>query len=284
MVDQNLADIFKAKLSEGDFNRLSNFIYTNYGIKMPRVKQVMLQSRLQKRLRELKMNSFKEYVDYVFTREGQDNEVVHMIDVVSTNKTDFFREPFHFEFMQSHILPEFNLQNRYKTFKVWSAGSSSGEEAYTIAISINEFKEKYGGPDFSIYATDISTRILKSAAEAIYKEQRIADLPLPLKKKYFLRSKDHNLGNVRVIPELRKKVTFERMNFMDPTFAVKDVFDLIFCRNVLIYFDRPTQEEVIGKLCMKLKKGGYFFLGHSESITNMLLPLVQLKPTIFQLK
>lgn len=284
MIDQRLAEIFKAKLSESDFNRLSNFIYTNYGIKMPRVKQVMLQSRLQKRLRELNMSTFKEYVDYVFTSEGQDNEVVHMIDVVSTNKTDFFREPVHFEFMQSHILPEFMQKTRNKTFKAWSAGSSSGEEAYTIAISINEFKDKNGGPEFSIYATDISSRILKSAAEAIYKEQRIENLPLNLKRKYFLRSKNHDLENVRVIPELRRKVTFERLNFMDHTYPGTEVFDLILCRNVLIYFDRPTQEEVIGKLCMKLKKGGYFFLGHSESLTNMKLPLIQLKPTIFQYK
>jgi chemotaxis protein methyltransferase CheR len=283
MVDQRLAEIFKAKLSENDFNRLSDFIYSNYGIKMPRVKHVMLQSRLQKRLRELNMSSFKEYVDYVFTREGQDNEVVHMIDVVSTNKTDFFREPVHFEFMQDQVLPEFIKDSKHKTFKVWSAGSSSGEEAYTIAISINEFKEKYGGPDFSIFATDISSRILKSAAEAIYKEQRIENLPIALKRKYFLRSKNHELENVRVIPELRKKVIFERLNFMDNNYPVSEVFDLIFCRNVLIYFDRPTQEEVIGKLCTKLKKGGYFFLGHSESITNMKLPLSQLKPTIFQL-
>jgi chemotaxis protein methyltransferase CheR len=281
MVDERLAEIFKAKLSENDFNRLSHFIFTNYGIKMPKVKQVMLQSRLQKRLRELKMSSFKEYVDYVFTREGQDNEVVNMIDVVSTNKTDFYREPFHFEFMQNYILPEFNHENRYKTFKVWSAGSSSGEEAYTIAISINEFKEKNGGPDFSIYATDISTRTLKCAAEAIYKEQRIENLPLNLRRKYFLRSKNRDLGNVRVIPELRRKVSFERLNFMDQSYPGTEVFDLIFCRNVLIYFDRPTQEAVIGKLCMKLKKGGYFFLGHSESTTNMNLPLVQIKPTIF---
>jgi len=282
MTDQRLTDIFKAKLSETDFNRLSTFIYSNYGIKMPKAKHIMLQSRLQKRLRELDMSSFKDYVDYVFTREGQDNEVVHMIDVVSTNKTDFFREPVHFEFLQNHILPEYIKEGKYKTFKVWSAGSSSGEEAYTIAISINEFREKNGGPDFSIYATDISSRILKSAAEAIYKEQRIESLPLNLKKKYFLKSKDRAVENVRVIPELRKKVTFDRLNFMDNTYPGNEIFDLIFCRNVLIYFDRPTQEEVIGKLCMKLKKGGYFFLGHSESITNMKLPLDQLKPTIFQ--
>jgi len=204
-----------------------------------------------------------------------------MIDVVSTNKTDFFREPAHFDFLQSHILPEFTNDNRQKIFKVWSAGSSSGEEAYSIAISINEYKDKNGGPDFSVYATDISTRILKSGAEAIYKEQRIEALPLNLKRKYFLRSKNRDQENVRVIPEIRKKVNFARLNFMDHSYPGTEIFDLIFCRNVLIYFDRKTQEAVIEKLCLKLKKGGYFFLGHSESITNMKLPLIQLKPTIF---
>ena len=120
MVDQRLVEIFKAKLSDSDFNRLSNFIYGNYGIKMPHAKQIMLQSRLQKRLRDLNIRTFKEYVDYVFTQEGQDNEVVHMIDVVSTNKTDFFREPAHFEFLQSHILPEYTNDNRQKLFNAAS--------------------------------------------------------------------------------------------------------------------------------------------------------------------
>lgn len=281
MIDQALSEIFKAKLSDLDFGRLSSFIFNEYGIKMPKVKHVMLQSRLQKRLRELRITSFKEYVDYVFSREGQDSEVIHMIDVVSTNKTDFFREPGHFEFMQNQVLPEFVQNNKYQPFKVWSAGCSSGEEPYTIAISITEFREKNGMPEFSIYATDISSRILKSAAEAIYKDQRIENIPLFLKKKYFLKSKDKDSGLVRVVPELRKKVSFGRLNFMDGVYAVNDVFDLVFCRNVLIYFDRPTQEEVINKLCMKLKKGGYFFLGHSESITSMKLPLKQIKPTIF---
>jgi chemotaxis protein methyltransferase CheR len=282
MADLHLAEIFKARLSDQDFGRLSAFIFNNYGIKMPKAKQIMLQSRLQKRLRELNITNFKDYVDYVFSKEGQDNEVIHMIDVVSTNKTDFFREPGHFDFMQTTVLPEFIEENKYRTFKVWSAGCSSGEEPYTIAISLSEFHEKYGAPDYAIYATDISTRILRSAAEAIYKEARIENIPLVLKRKYFLKSKERMNPTVRVIPELRKKVVFDRLNFMDPNFAVNETFDLIFCRNVLIYFERATQEEVINKLCSRLKPGGYFFLGHSESITNMDVPLSQLKPTIFR--
>ncbi len=282
MIDQRLTEIFKAKLSDHDFDRLSHFIYNEYGIKMPKVKHIMLQSRLQKRLRELNLSNFKDYVDYVFSPEGQDHEVIHMIDVVSTNKTDFFREPVHFEFMQNHVLPEFISDNKYQQFKVWSAGCSSGEEPYTIAISISEFRERYGVPEYSIFATDISTRILKSAAEAIYKDNRTETIPLSIKRKYFLKSKNQEKALVRVIPELRNKVNFARLNFMDPVYAVHDTFDLVFCRNVLIYFDRPTQEDVINKLCTKLKPGGYFFLGHSESITNMRLPLKQIRPTIFQ--
>ena len=282
MIDQRLTEIFKAKLSDHDFDRLSHFIYNEYGIKMPKVKHIMLQSRLQRRLRELNLSNFKDYVDYVFSPEGQDQEVIHMIDVVSTNKTDFFREPVHFEFMQNQVLPEFISENKYNTFKVWSAGCSSGEEPYTIAISISEFRERYGMPEYSIFATDISTRILKSAAEAIYKENRTETIPLSIKRKYFLKSKNQEKALVRVIPELRNKVNFARLNFMDAVYAVHDTFDLVFCRNVLIYFDRPTQEDVINKLCAKLKPGGYFFLGHSESITNMRLPLKQIRPTIFQ--
>jgi len=278
-----LNEIFKAKLTNEDFDRLSNFIYNEYGIKMPPVKKVMLQSRLQKRLRELNITTFKAYVDYVFSKEGQDNEVIHMIDVVSTNKTDFFREPVHFEFMTDVAIPEFIEENRGKgTLKIWSAGSSSGEEAYTIAMTMAENKEKYPGLDFSIFGTDISSRILHSAVEAIYKEARIEGVPLSFKKKYFLKSKDRINPTVRIIPELRRKASFARLNFMDATFNVNETFDIIFCRNVLIYFDRETQEKVINKLCYKLKPNGIFFLGHSESITSMQVPLKQIKPTIFR--
>lgn len=279
---EKLNEIFKAKLSNEDFERLSNFIYHEYGIKMPPVKKVMLQSRLQKRLRELNITSFDEYVDYVFSKEGQDNEVIHMIDVVSTNKTDFFREPVHFEFLTNEGLPELMAGSNHLNIKVWSAGCSSGEEPYTLTIVLSEFKEKFPGFDYSIMATDISSRILRSAVEAIYKENRIENIPITLKRKYFLKSKDRESPTVRIIPELRRKVSFQRLNFMDHTFNIHETFDVIFCRNVLIYFDRETQEEVINKLCSKLKIGGFFFLGHSESITNMKVPLKQIKPTIFR--
>ncbi len=283
MVDHTLNEIFKAELSQTDFDRLSSFIYSESGIKMPPVKRIMLQSRLQKRLKELKMTSFKEYCNYVFSKEGLNNEIIHMLDVVSTNKTDFFREPVHFDFLTSNILPEYvNSSRPIKNLKIWSAGCSSGEEPYTIAIVILEFLQKYSGFDFSILGTDISTIILQKAIDAEYKEERVEGIPLDLKRKYFLRSKDRENPTVKMNAQLRSKVKFERLNFMENTYSIYDSFDIVFCRNVLIYFDRETQEKVISKICTKINAGGYFFLGHSESIMNMNLPLRQIKPTIFQ--
>ncbi|MGC8802758.1 MAG: CheR family methyltransferase [Bacteroidales bacterium] len=278
---ERLNEIFRAKLSDEDFKCLSEFIYREYGIKLPPAKKVMLQGRLQKRLRELDITSFREYVDYVFSEQGQD-EVIHMIDVVSTNKTDFFREPVHFEFLAQEIVPLFarTTELRYP-MKIWSAGCSSGEEPYTVAIVLMECREKYPTLDFQILGTDVSTRILQTALDAIYKENRIEGIPLQILKKYFLRSKDRTNPTVRLIPEIRRKVSYMRLNLMESVYPVPDMYDVIFCRNVLIYFDRPTQERVINKLCMYLKPGGYFFLGHSESIMGMTVPLRQIKPTIF---
>lgn len=283
--EANLSKIFKAKLSTREFDKLSHFIYNEYGIKMPKVKITMLQSRLQKRLRALDMTSFKEYVEYVFSKKGQMEEVMHMIDVVSTNKTDFFREPVHFEFLSDNIMPALMIPStRYLKLKVWSAGCSSGEEPYTIAITLSELKRKYPNLDFEILGTDISSRILQQAANAIYKEERIQIIPNSLKKKYFLKSKDQTAKLVRVVPALRKKVRYQRLNFIENSYNIHDKYDIIFCRNVLIYFDRETQERVINRLCHHLKPEGYFLLGHSESITNIDVPLIQIKPTIFKRK
>lgn len=273
---------YTEQLRDEDFVRLSKFIYSVAGIKLPPAKRIMLQSRLQRRLRALEIPDFKQYTDYVLSPQGQQAELVHMLDVVSTNKTDFFREPIHFDFLREQVLPAFCAEGQSRTLKVWSAGCSSGEEPYTIAIVLAEFFESHVGFDFSILATDLSTRVLAAAHNAVYKEERVEGIPFELKRKYFLRSKDRSKPTVRVVPALRKKVRFERLNFMDESYRVADMFDVIFCRNVLIYFDRKTQEQVIQRLCTKLKPHGNFFLGHSESVMNMHLPLRQLKPTIFE--
>lgn len=281
-MDPLLNKIFNARMTDDDFDRLSSFVFQQSGIKMPPIKKIMLQSRLQKRLRELKILSFKEYADFVFSDEGQKNEIVHMLDAVSTNKTDFYREPVHFDFLRDKILPDFIEKERKNTLRVWSAGCSSGEEPYAIAITLNEFSGEYPGFDYDILGTDISTKILQQANTAIYKEDRISVVPLNIKKKYFLRSKNKESRTVRVVKLLRDKIRYQRLNFMDPSYNVVDVFDVIFCRNVLIYFNRETQEQVLNRLCQKLKSGGYLFIGHSESILGMNLPLKQIKPTIYE--
>jgi len=273
-------DIFRAHLEKADFKRLSTFIYGELGIRMPEEKRFMLQMRLQKRLAALNIPSFREYIDYVFSHEGERGELSNMIDLVTTNKTEFFRESNHFDFLSLEALPKLINSGR-RQIKVWSAGCSSGEEPYTLAMVLNEFSSQNPGFDYSILGTDLSSRMLKQAVLAVYTKERVANMNMNLIRRYFLKSKDASKKTVRVCPELRSKVSFMRLNLMDGYYNVNEMFDLIFCRNVLIYFDRDTQEKVINRLCTHLKPEGFFFLGHSESITNLNVPLKQLRPTIF---
>jgi chemotaxis protein methyltransferase CheR len=271
------------KMTLKDFNRLGDFIYINYGIRMPQEKHVMLQSRLQKRLKELKMTNFTDYVDYVLSSEGQNSsELIEMVNQVSTNKTDFFRESQHFDFLVQEVLPEYTTTRGLKRMiEIWSSASSTGEEPYTLAMVMANWCSKNPGFDFSIFGTDISTKVLQNCLDATYHIDKIQPIPLEFKRKYLLKHKDPTVKTVRIIPELRNKCSFSRLNLMDPYYNIDKMFDIVFCRNVLIYFDKDTQEKVINKLCMKLRPGGYFFLGHSESIMNINVPLRQIKPTIF---
>ena len=268
---------YTAKMSKSNFIKLSQFIYDNYGIKMNDGKQVMLEGRLQKRLKHNNIATYDEYCDFLFSEKGMQTELIHMIDVVTTNKTDFFREPHHFEFLKNFLV---NYSPNF--LKVWSAGCSSGEEPYTLTMVLTEYKQQNPRFDFSILATDISSRILQKASDAIYPEKVVEVIPLALKQKYLLKSKDREAQTVRVVKSLRQKITFHRLNFMDTHYPFPNDFDVVFCRNVLIYFDKQTQEDVINKLCSKLKDNGFLFLGHSESIAGLNVPLKQLQPTIYQ--
>ena len=273
--------IYQTKLTNSQFEKLSNFIYTNYGIKMPPIKRVMLQSRLHKRLKALKIDNFTQYIKYVFSADGHD-EIVHMIDVVSTNKTDFFREEAHFDFIREDLLGK----NRYanKSINVWSAGCSSGEEVYTLAMTFEEHILQDPNFNYHILGTDISTLMLDKATKAIYKAETIDVIPKHLKRKYFLKSKQQVKQTVRVIQKIRNKASYKRINLIKQNYFLPSKFDIIFCRNVLIYFDRGTQEKVITKLLTFLKPNGYLFLGHSESLTGFNFNLKQIKTTVFQKK
>jgi len=272
-------------ITEKDFDRFSRLVYDTCGIKLPPHKKSMLEARLRKRLRSLALSSFEEYGEYVFSPEGLENELISLIDVVTTNKTDFFREPAHFNFLIETALP--TLINDYgvgidRPLRLWSAGCSTGEEPYTLAMVLSEFAENVPGFDFQIFASDISTKVLELARQGIYNVDKVAPVPSLLQKKYLLRSKDPERRQVRIAPELRSKASFRRVNFMDDDYAIRESFDIIFCRNVIIYFDRPTQEVFLGKLCRHLRAGRYIFMGHSETLNGMDLPLHQVAPSSYR--
>ena len=273
----------KVTLSQELFTRLSMFIYNICGIKMPPSKKTMLEARLIKRMRSLGFPSLQEYCGYLFSKEGETKEIENMIDAITTNKTDFFREAQHFEFLVAQAIP--NLINSSgagirRTLMVWSAACSSGEETYTLAMVLEEFSKTRSGFDYMILGTDISTKMLGMAQKAIYDEERVIPVPFYLRQRYFLRSKDRDKREVRVIPELRAKVRFRWLNFMEEDFGFREKMDVIFCRNVLIYFDRPTQERVVRHLCKHLESGGYLFTGHSETLNGMNLPLQAVANTV----
>ena len=272
-------------LSPKDFLRLSTLIYTRCGIKMPEAKKTMLEARLHKRLNFLNLKSFGEYCNFLFSDEGMEQEFTHMIDLVTTNKTDFFREADHFDYLYQTVLPELLGRDGAgikKALSLWSTACSTGEEPYTLAMVVNEFKEKYQGYRYSILATDISTRVLETGRRAIYQEESALPVPLELKKKYFLRSKDHAKKLVKIVPSLRSMVEFRRLNLMDQRYDIHGPVHVIFCRNVIIYFDRPTQEQLLRRLCRCLSPHGYLFMGHSENLHGMDLPVSQVAPTVYR--
>ncbi len=261
------------------FRCLSSFISDKCGIKLPPSKKIMLEGRLRKRLRALNMNSFDSYCDYLFKNRGAAGEIIHMIDVVTTNKTEFFRESSHFDFLMEKALPD--LVRRYRKINIWSAGCSTGEEPYTLAMVLSQFAENRD-LRFSIFATDISTRVLEKAKRAVYEHEKVEPVPMALRKRYLLRGKDDRKGLVRIKSELRSKIDFKRLNLMDHYFDMPVPLHTIFCRNVMIYFDQETQNELVRKFCGLLVRGGYLFTGHSETLHGMDLPLVSIAPNIHQ--
>ena len=274
-----------ATLRDREFHRFSGLIYESVGIKMPPAKKTMLEARLQKRLKALGIATFEEYSDYVFSLEGRTTEMVHLIDVVTTNKTDFFREPGHFDFMVKTALPNILAVRgdaSREPVRIWSAGCSTGEEPYTLAMVLSEFAA--GRPDFrvAITASDICTQVLQTAKTAIYPEERTDPIPLNLKKKYLMRSREKSKSLVRISPRLRSLVNFRRINFMDDDLGITEKMDIIFCRNVVIYFDKPTQQTLMRKFYKQLKPGGYFFIGHSETLSGLDVNFKAVASTVYR--
>ena len=265
-------------LKEKEFQRFRTLIYDESGISLGDQKHSLLASRLSKRLRDLGLATFTEYYEMV-TEDTTREEFTRLLDLISTNKTDFFREPKHFEFLRNRILPELESTKR---IRIWSSACSTGEEPYTIAITLYEGVQSPAQWDFKILASDLSTRVLTKAASGTYDEERVRAVPPDTVKRHFLCGRGESAGLIKVKPHLADMIQFQRLNLMDDCFPIKSPLDLIFCRNVMIYFDRPTQQILINKFHRYLKPGGYLFIGHSESLQWVTHPFKAIAPTIYR--
>lgn len=271
-----------SSMTTSEFNAIGGFIQAEFGIKMPPAKKIMLQSRLTKRLKAMNMSSYRQYQEYLFSPEGMEQEIPYMIDVVTTNKTDFFREQAHFDLLYKTLLPEwFQKTGGGQVFTAWSAGCATGEEPYSLAMILSEFARTLPAFTFEVTGTDVSREVIEKARQAIYPEKRTDTIPADLQKRYLMRSKDRKKQLARIVPELRNKVTFRCLNLMK-AFPCPKENDVIFCRNVIIYFERSVQEQLFYKCCNCLKPSGYLFIGHSETLNGMRLPLRQIRPTVYQ--
>lgn len=272
------------ELTDGEFARLSEFVYGRIGITLPSAKKTMLQARLQKRLRVLEMKNFREYVTFLFSPEGAEREMGEFINAVTTNTTDFFREPHHFEYLASTALPMLERSRllRQDRVRVWSAACSSGQEPYTLAMLLADYAEDRPHLLWSVLGTDISTRVLEKAVKGVYRQEDAEPIPMEYKKKYLLKSKDPSKALVKIVPQLRESVEFRRLNLMDESYGIEDRFEVIFCRNVIIYFDKPTQAALLRHLVNYLVPGGYLFLGHSETLSGIPLPVDTVAATIYR--
>lgn len=272
-------------MSEREFELFSEVIHAECGIFLPLIKRTMLTTRLVKRLRALGLPSFQSYLDYVLSDEGREQELAHMLDVVSTNKTEFFREADHFDFLARRAVPEFARQAAQggpARLKVWSAGCSTGEEPYTIAMVAAEALHSNPGLDFEVLATDISTRVLAHAKNAVYANAALGAIPAALRHKYLMRGMGRTEGYHRVIPELRAKVAFRRLNLIELGTVELEPQNMIFCRNVIIYFNRETQVKLFQDFYEKLTPGGLLFIGHSETLTGICSKFEQVASTIYR--
>ncbi|MEI8344520.1 MAG: protein-glutamate O-methyltransferase [Candidatus Omnitrophota bacterium] len=275
---------FKMPLSEKEYQLFARFIYDYCGIDLGDNKKELMKARLMKRVRILKLKSYRDYYEYVLN-DKSGTELVEMLDSVSTNVTHFFRERQHFDFMHHRILPDLvrvKTAARNCQIRVWSCAASSGEEIYTILMTLLEFLPSALDWDVRVLGTDISSRVLASAKEGIYLPDRMKDVPQIYQEKYFTKEYEDKRFFFRVKDVLRARAVFARLNLMDGVFPFKGKFDLIFCRNVMIYFDKPTQECLVNKLSRYLAPGGHLFIGHSESLIGLRTDFHSVAPAVFR--
>ena len=273
-------------LSTVDFTRIANLISSEVGIKLPPAKRLIVEGRLRKRIRALNLTSFDDYCDYLFRRDGLGQERTYLINAVTTNKTDFFREPEHFALLEQRLVPELialRRGERNPLLKVWSAASSTGAEAYTLAMVLSDLAANRRDFRFAILGTDISTAVLAQGRRAVYPAEMVAPVPPEKQARYVMHARKPGVRpEVRMAPEIRRTVRFAHLNLMASSYPFDRDVDVIFLRNVLIYFDKRDQESVIGRLIEHLRPGGYLALGHSESMVGTTISMRQVAPAVFQ--
>ncbi|MBM4340028.1 MAG: protein-glutamate O-methyltransferase CheR [Deltaproteobacteria bacterium] len=270
------------ELTDGEFQRISRLVYDQCGINLSDGKKELVKARLGKRIRTGGFRSFKEYYQYILSDEsGQ--ELIHLLDSIATNYTFFFREQNHFDCLRLEILPELigKKKNDRRQFRFWSAACSSGEELYSIAITLLEAIENPFVWDISVLGTDISTKVLKVAKSGVFPKERIQSIPASFVKKYFLRGENEWKDYVKLKDEVKRLVQLRRLNLME-SFSFSEPFDCIFCRNVMIYFDKKTQANLVNRLYECLREGGFLLIGHSESLTGIEHPFRYVKPSIYK--
>ena len=270
-----------------EFQAFRELIYAESGISLNSTKKDLVSSRLAKRLRHFGFGSFAEYYQYLIEDDTTGAERQIMINCLTTNKTDFFRESHHFDFLRNSVLPTFCArakQGERRKIRIWSAGCSTGEEPYTIAITLKENLDRAFGWDVRILASDIDTECLNKATAGIYPSERLELVPTNLRNKYFTPTTDDPTGLLSASNELRQLITFRRVNLIEETWPIRAQFDVIFCRNVIIYFDRETQKRLMERFASMLSPNGFLFLGHSESMQGLTDCFEPIGGSIYRLK
>ena len=273
----------ECSLSPQAYRFIAGLVYEHSRIRLGSDKQALVSGRLGKRVRQLGLGSFEEYCDLLHSAAGGE-ELGPLVDLISTNHTHFFREAAHLGYLRDHILPEWlpRLGGRREALRFWSAACSSGEEPYSVAIVLAEFARSHGGYPWHIEASDISTRILARATAGVYPAERVK-MPQPeWLPRYFQKGTGEDGGFYRVKDSLRENVSFHHLNLLQAHYPVAPGQHVIFCRNVMIYFDPPTQQELVGKLSQQLAPGGYLVVGHSESLLGVKHTLKTVQPGIYR--
>jgi chemotaxis protein methyltransferase CheR len=258
---------------------IAELVYDRCRIQLQDGKNALIKARLGKRMRQLGFDGLAEYCDFLRATENA-AEITGVIEALTTNFTGFFREADHFEFLVKQALPSAPPKDR-RRIRIWSAASSSGEEPYSIGISLAEHCPPVLGWDWLIAASDISAKVLEQARLGIYPLERLGAMPRDLLRKYFQKGVGRWDGYCRVKQSIAGRVSFRQINLIEP-YNFPRPFDVIFCRNLMIYFDRQTQEQLVNQLCRFLPPGGYLFIGHSESLNGLSVPLRCLRPSIYQ--